>query len=177
MWVTIETVLGNGRRYILDMESDGLYKLNPNWTGNILEFKDYICKMIVTDDLLIVRTEDRDFRDCSQSASWIKDKREINNVDAYDHNGNHLWNIGKIIGDIKMQHGKTVKSAKLPLTNPILYYNIMIATANTTKFLFCCVRRVQGYKVRCRSLTLPDGENLQWRLLYATIFRLPTDPA
>ena len=38
-----------------------------------------------------------------QSASWIKDKREINNVDAYDHNGNHLWNIGKIIGDIKMQ--------------------------------------------------------------------------
>ena len=103
MWVTIETVLGNGRRYILDMESDGLYKLNPNWTGNILEFKDKICKMIVTEDLLIVRTEDRDFRDGSQSAAWIKDNREINNVDAYDHNGNHLWNIGKIIGDIKMQ--------------------------------------------------------------------------
>ena len=69
MWVTIETVLGNGRRYILDIESDGLYKLNSNWTGNILEFKDKICKMIVTDDLLIVRTEDRDFRDGSQSAS------------------------------------------------------------------------------------------------------------
>ena len=63
MWVTIETVLGNGRRYILDMESVGLYKLNPNWTGNILEFKDKICKMIVTDDLLIIRTEDRDLRD------------------------------------------------------------------------------------------------------------------
>ena len=103
MWVTIETVLGNGRHYIIDMESDGLYKLNPNWTGNILEFKDKICKMIVTDDLLIIRTEDRDFRDGSQSASWIKDNREINNVDAYDHNGNHLWNIGEIIGDIKMQ--------------------------------------------------------------------------
>ena len=63
MWVTIESVLGNGRRYILDMESVGLYKLNPNWTGNILEFKDKICKMIVTDDLLIIRTEDRDLRD------------------------------------------------------------------------------------------------------------------
>ena len=75
------------------MESDGLYKLNPNWTGNILEFKDKICKMIVTDDPLIIRTEDRDFRDGSQSAAWI-------NVDAYDHNGNHLWNIGEIIGDI-----------------------------------------------------------------------------
>lgn len=102
-WVTMETIFGNGKRYCLDLESDGLHKINPNWSGRILDFPDKITKLCVTEDMLVIQTEDRDFRDGRQSASWIKDNRQINNVDAYDHNGNHLWNIGSIIGDIKMQ--------------------------------------------------------------------------
>ena len=53
--------------------------------------------------MLVIQTQDRDFQDGCQSTSWVKDNRQINSVDAYDHNGNHLWNIGSIIGDIKMQ--------------------------------------------------------------------------
>ena len=70
----------------------------------------------MTDDLFVVRTEDRDFRDGRQSAPWVKDDREINNVDAYDLDGNHLWNIGSVISDIKMQidgiYHITAKEAK-----------------------------------------------------------------
>ena len=55
------------------------------------------------DDFLLVRTEDRDFRNGAQSATWVKDNREENNNNAFDWQGNHLWNIGELVGDIKMQ--------------------------------------------------------------------------
>ena len=47
-------------------------------------------------------TQDRDFRDGRRSCSIVKEKRKINNIDAYDWDGNHLWNIADIVGDIKM---------------------------------------------------------------------------
>lgn len=103
MWVTIETRLGNGKRFLMDVETQGLFKINPNWTGKRLEFKDRIMKICVTDDMIVIQTTDRDLRSGQTSSLWIKDNREINNVDAYDHDGKHLWNIGSIIGDIKMQ--------------------------------------------------------------------------
>lgn len=53
--------------------------------------------------MIVIHTEDRDFRNGRQSAPFVKEYRQINNVDAYDHDGNHLWNIGSIIGDIKIQ--------------------------------------------------------------------------
>lgn len=102
-WVTIETIMGDGHKYYFDIESEGLYRINPNWSGRILDFSDKITKICITEDMLVIQTQDRDFRDGRQTASWMKDNRQINNVDAYDHNGNHLWNIGSIIGDIKMQ--------------------------------------------------------------------------
>ena len=68
------------------METQGLHKINPNWTGKRLEFPNQILKISVTDDMLVIQTADRDFRDGRQTAPWIKDNRQINNLDAYDMN-------------------------------------------------------------------------------------------
>ena len=103
MWVSFETVGAAGKRTILEIESNGLCKVNFTLSDKILQLPDKICKICVTDDMIVIHTEDRDFRNGQQSAPWVKDNRQINNVDAYDHNGNYLWNIGSIIGDIKMQ--------------------------------------------------------------------------
>ena len=48
-----------------------------------LEFTDQILKVSVTDDMLVIHPADRDFRDGRQTASWIKENRQMNNLDAY----------------------------------------------------------------------------------------------
>lgn len=130
--MTIETIIGDWKKYYFDIESEGLYRINPNWTGRILDFPDKITKICITEDMLVIQTQDRDFRDGCQSASWVKDNRQINNVDAYDHNGNHLWNIGSIIGDIKIQIDGfsyiTADQAKIK-------YGVEV---HNRKNLFCC---------------------------------------
>jgi hypothetical protein len=50
----------------------------------------------------VIKTEDRDFRNGFQVVPFVKDEREENNVLAYDWEGNFLWNVGSIVGDIKM---------------------------------------------------------------------------
>lgn len=70
-----------------------------------IEPLDHICDIAITKDLFIITTEDPVFRDGRTSASFIKQDRSINNINAYDWNGKHLWNIADIVGDIKMSLG------------------------------------------------------------------------
>lgn len=100
-FVRIETVTSKDKKFSMQIESAGLYAINSSLGKNI-EFLDKISDICITDELLLVRTEDRDFRICCQSAPFVKDNREENNVNAYDWQGNHLWNIGDLVGDIKM---------------------------------------------------------------------------
>ncbi len=51
-------------------------------------------------DLLVLRTEERDFR--SGNAPFVKDDRRENNILVYNWQGVFLWNIGSVVGDIKM---------------------------------------------------------------------------
>ena len=67
----------------MDMKTQRLYKINPNWNVMRLEFTDQILKVSVTDDMPVIHSADRDFRDGRQTASWIKDNRQMNNLDAY----------------------------------------------------------------------------------------------
>jgi len=100
-FVKIETVNGD-KRFVMEIESEGLYAINCLWGKNV-EFLDKICEICIAEEVILIRTEDRDFRDGRQSAPWLKDNREENNVNAFDWQGNHLWNIGELVGDIKMQ--------------------------------------------------------------------------
>ncbi|MBO5322852.1 MAG: hypothetical protein J6A88_01960 [Oscillospiraceae bacterium] len=98
--VKIESV-NRGKTFAMEIESDSLYAINC-LVGKNIEFLDKIREICIAEEIILIRTEDRDFRNGCQSVPWIKDNREENNVNAYDWKGNHLWNIGELVGDIKM---------------------------------------------------------------------------
>lgn len=100
-FVKIETINGD-KKFMMEIESDSLYAINCLF-GKKVEFLDRIREICIAEEVILVRTEDRDFRDGRQTAPWLKDNREENNVNAFDWQGNHLWNIGELVGDIKMQ--------------------------------------------------------------------------
>ena len=89
------------KRFAMEIESDSLYAINC-LAGKNVEFLDRIREICIAEEIILIRTEDRDFRNGCQSAPFVKDNREENNVNAYDWAGNHLWNIGELVGDIKM---------------------------------------------------------------------------
>lgn len=66
--------------------------------AHILESSDRICDISITKDYLIVTTEYPDPQNTA-SAPLIKKNQSTNNINAYDWMGNHIWNIGEIIGD------------------------------------------------------------------------------
>ena len=73
-----------------------------NCLAGKVEFLDTIRDICTAEEIILIRTEDRDFRNGCLIAPFVKDNREQNNVNAYDWAGNHLWNIGELVGDIKM---------------------------------------------------------------------------
>lgn len=100
-YIKIETVTSNKERFAFEIESDGLYRINC-LSGLAVESLDQICEICIFYNILVIRTEDRDFRNGSQQAPFLKDDRSVNNILAYDFHGNFLWNIGSVVGDIKM---------------------------------------------------------------------------
>ena len=100
-YIKIETVTCNNERFAFEIESDGLYKINC-LSGLAVESLDKICEICIFHNILVLRTEDRDFRNGFQHIPFLKDDRSENNILAYDLHGNFLWNIGSIVGDIKM---------------------------------------------------------------------------
>lgn len=100
-YIKIETVTSIKDRFSFEIESDGLYKINF-LSGLAVESLDKICEICIFHNILVLRTEDRDFRNGFQHVSFLKDDRSENNIIAYDLCGSFLWNIGSIVGDIKM---------------------------------------------------------------------------
>lgn len=70
-------------------------------SAHILESPDNIYQISVSKDYLIVTAEDPDVRD-QIPQPMVKRDRSINNINAYDWKGNHMWNIGEIVGDIRV---------------------------------------------------------------------------
>jgi len=101
MFVKIEAITNGNKKFLSEIETDGLYTLNCS-SGVKIELLDKICQICISNDVVLIRTEDRDFRNGCQCAQFIKDDRLENNVVAFDLQGNKLWNIGEIVGDIKM---------------------------------------------------------------------------
>lgn len=99
--VRVETIINQNKKFSMWIESEGLYSINCTAGWNV-EFLDKVLDICITDEFMLVRTEDRDFRNGCQSAPWVKDNREENNINVYDWQGNHLWNIGEVVGDVKM---------------------------------------------------------------------------
>ena len=88
------------KKFVMEIESDNLSAINCR-AGKV-EFLDTIRDICIAEEIILIRTEDRDFRNGCLIAPFVKENREENNVNAYDWSGNHLWNIGELVGDIKM---------------------------------------------------------------------------
>ncbi|MBP3479392.1 MAG: hypothetical protein J6K03_07920 [Oscillospiraceae bacterium] len=131
-FITIETVINKDKKFTMEFASAGLYTINCGLCKN-LDFYDKVVKLFIADDILLVLTEDRDFRNGSDQAPILKANRETNNIDAYDWQGNHLWNIGDIVGDIKMQfdsfHHTSAKEVKK-------YYGV---TCVPSRSIYACI--------------------------------------
>lgn len=89
----------DGKNLSFELEVKDLYRLNC--MRFVLQRPDRILSVCILKGLLILRTEDRDFRNGALQAPFEKDNRQTNNLDAYDWDGNHLWNIGEIVGTLK----------------------------------------------------------------------------
>ena len=131
-FVTVESVINKNKHFTMQIESSGLYQLNCGLCKNLL-FPDKVLKLSIADDILIVLTEDRDFRNGSVHAPILKDDRRINNIDAYDWQGNHLWNIGDLVGDIKMQFNWM---NHISATDARKHYGVRCAPSSS---LFACI--------------------------------------
>ena len=68
------------KKFIMELESDNLCAINC--LAGKVECLDTIRDICIAEEIILIREE--------------------NNVNAYDWAGNHLWNIGELVGDIKM---------------------------------------------------------------------------
>lgn len=100
-FVTIETITSGNKRCVFTIGTEGLYNINCI-SGIQIELLDKISRICIMDNYIILKTEDRDFRNGIWPVPFLKDERIENNVLVYDLNGNFLWNIGEVVGDIKM---------------------------------------------------------------------------
>ena len=145
--VTVETVINKNKKFIMEIESSGLHQINCSLC-KILAFPDKVLKISIADDILLVLTEDRDFRNGSDHAPILKDNRRINNIDAYDWHGNHLWNIGDLVGDIKMQFSWM---NHISATDIKKYYGVRCAPSSS---LYACIAEGFVYIIDARKQLL-----------------------
>ena len=99
-FVNVQAITNSKDRISFEIEAEKLYRLNCY--THIVESPDLIDRICIFNNIIVLLTEDRDFRNGALIAPFLKDDRSENNVTAYDFHGNFLWNIGSIIGDIKM---------------------------------------------------------------------------
>ena len=99
-FIRIVTMMGGNEKISFEIESEGLYKINCS--GRMIELLDRISTICIIDNIFVVETEDRDFRNGALHAPFIKDERMENNVWIYDYYGSFKWNIASVLGDIKM---------------------------------------------------------------------------
>lgn len=70
---------------------------------NKIDSPDNICEISITSKLVIITTEHPDLRDGAlQAPIWSDTPWMQNNINAYDWEGNHLWNISDIVGPLHL---------------------------------------------------------------------------
>lgn len=140
MWIKVETQI-EAQKLAFEIESSGLYQLYG--LQHIIELQDKICNIYILKDMIIIRAEDRDFRYGAKTAPFYKDNRQINNIDAYDWQGNHLWNIGDIVGDIKRAFdggGLTTKAS-------VQQDNRLLDVGDCSSDLFYCIADARRFLI------------------------------
>lgn len=140
MWIRVQVQI-EAQKLSFEIKSNGLYQLCG--LQHIIELQDEINSIFILKDMIIIITEDRDFRHGYRPTSYIKDNRQINNIDAYDWQGNHLWNIGDIVGDIKRAFdggGLTTKAS-------VQQDNRLLDVGDCSSDLFYCIADARRFLI------------------------------
>lgn len=69
-------------------------------SGKRISTFDNICKISLSNNMVILLTASPRFRDSAIPKPDCVLDYDVNCVDAYDYEGNHLWNIAEIIGNV-----------------------------------------------------------------------------
>jgi len=94
-------ILINGKVLTLAFNSGIVKQLVFN--KDILQSEDRIISVSVAENQVIIVTEDPGFRNGATNVDSVKPYNiKENNINAYDWNGNYLWNISEIVGEINM---------------------------------------------------------------------------
>ena len=94
----------NGKRVEFGVKSaEGLFALCIQKDVIIpIKSQDGIYEINITNDLIILTKNDRAYR---KGFKLLREddfgERSTNNIEAYDWDGNLIWNIGDIVGDVK----------------------------------------------------------------------------
>ncbi|MBO5019531.1 MAG: hypothetical protein J6D52_02580, partial [Clostridia bacterium] len=94
-------VLINGEILTLSINTDITKRVGFN--KEIIRLEDDIINISITRNIVIIVTEDPDFRNDLNQVDFVKPyKIKKNNINAYDWEGHYLWNISDIVGEIDM---------------------------------------------------------------------------
>ena len=74
-FVRIEIISKGNKKFSSEIETNNSYSINCS-SGETIKFPDKICDVCISDGMMLVRTEDRDFRSGCQNVPFIKDNRE-----------------------------------------------------------------------------------------------------
>lgn len=131
-------VLLNGKRIEFGVKSiEGLSALCIRKDVIIpIKSADDICGINITNDLIILTKKDRVYRN---GKKLLREddfgERGVNNIEAYDWDGNLVWNIGDIVGDIKKPFfGCNVVTGEMIKDNS----TIKISESSSTHDLLIC---------------------------------------
>jgi hypothetical protein len=100
---------------LLNISTDGFFLNNIRLCSHMLKSETNIFEISITKDLVIITTEyaveSNSNTANNPTASY---KIYTNNINAYDWEGNHLWNIADIVGDLNIPYfGATVTTKKI----------------------------------------------------------------
>lgn len=154
-FVKVETQIGE-KKLSFEIESNGLYQINC--LSYVINKPDKIIEILITDDIIFILTEDRDFRLGALQAPIYKNERRNNNLDAYDWKGQHLWNIGDIVGDIKTNF----TGATLTTNKNLVIEKIVDVHNEYSANILICFAGAYRYIIDPKNKTIISKTNGKW---------------
>ena len=100
-YITVNTITYGNKRVTFTIESEALFKLHC-MSGITIEVLDKIHQICIVEDVFVLKTEVQDLRNGFYPVPFYKEDRSENNILAFDSEGIFLWNIGSIVGNIKI---------------------------------------------------------------------------
>lgn len=136
-------ILISGEVLTLSINTDTIKQVGFN--KEILQLENGIINISVTGSMIIIVTEDADSCNGSNRVDFVKPYNiKKNNINAYDWDGNHLWNISDIVGEINMAFSGGCVSSISKLSN---HYGFDQLKYNADSEIYVCTAGGKMYVI------------------------------